>query len=757
MAPVNLYRFIPSAVLTLGFALSAALGYRTYRSIETSNYVRFGAAVDQLALNIETRIQVYVAILEGACATISRERPTRAEFSRYFELINVSEKYNGIEGVGFAQRTEPEDRHSLEKAMLQQRQTFKIWPETTGVGFPIVLLEPETERNLRAIGYDMYTDAERKEGMDRAWQTGQPAATGKVTLVQESGEDSGQKQAGFLIYLPVYDHTLAADHVEPRDDGAAAAPGAGAAGIDVTGAKRQQVQRRERPHGLIGFVYSAFRADDLFNGIIGNRAGEEIAVEVFDGTDTSAKNLLHRSRSLARPKRGELTEERRMDIAGRRWTVRFHSGKAYPTAAPQVAAVVGSGAIITLLLATLLWSLERKRREASEHAALLARSAEAARDSERLKQAILDAALDCVITIDENATILEFNPAAERTFGHRRADVLGRSLVELIVAPALREQRLKDVERHLKTGAGEILNRRFEMTAIRAGGAEFPAELALSRIEVGGRALYTAYLRDISDRKAAEAEIVLLNSQLEERVARRTAQLQEANTQLEAFSYSVSHDLRAPVRHIGGYAELLAAELKNESHGAPSSQRYLDAIGNAAKRMERLISGLLQLSKNSRAPLNFRPVSMNKLVRDVLRLLEPETRGREIKWEIGPLPDAVGDEVLLGEVWSNLISNALKYTGRRPVAEISITGEEHGAEFRYIIRDNGAGFDMRYAAKLFGVFQRLHREQDFEGTGIGLANVDRIVKRHGGRVEVEAAVDQGAKFTVILPRSPDMT
>jgi PAS domain S-box-containing protein len=255
--------------------------------------------------------------------------------------------------------------------------------------------------------------------------------------------------------------------------------------------------------------------------------------------------------------------------------------------------------------------------------------------------------------------------------------------------------------------------------------------------------------RDITEHKLAKKELERYKVHLEDLIEERTAELTAANKELERFSYSVSHDLRAPLRHISGYMELLQKRLENRTD--VKTRDYMDAISEASKKMGTLIDDLLNFSRLGRSEIQKKKVSINTLVRTAIGDILHETKGRDIIWEVDELPDVYGDQSMLSLMFTNLISNAVKYTSTRPCAEIKIGYKEDKDEIIFSVKDNGVGFDMKYADKLFGVFQRLHSQSEFEGIGIGLANVQRIILRHGGRVWAEGAVGQGAAFYFTLP------
>jgi len=255
-------------------------------------------------------------------------------------------------------------------------------------------------------------------------------------------------------------------------------------------------------------------------------------------------------------------------------------------------------------------------------------------------------------------------------------------------------------------------------------------------------------MSDVTERLAAQETIGRLNAELERRVAERTAQLEAVNKELEAFSYSVSHDLRAPLRAVDGYTRML-----REDYGTrldDEGRRICSVISDSARDMGRLIDDLLAFSRAGRAAMQRSAIDMAALARSAyFELTRPEDRER-IAFAIAPLPAAVGDPSLIRQVWRNLLSNAVKFSSEKDRAVITVSSEQQDDEIVYTVRDNGAGFDMRYAGKLFGVFQRLHSTREFEGTGVGLAIVQRIVVRHGGRVWAQGEPGKGAVFSFTL-------
>jgi light-regulated signal transduction histidine kinase (bacteriophytochrome) len=292
-----------------------------------------------------------------------------------------------------------------------------------------------------------------------------------------------------------------------------------------------------------------------------------------------------------------------------------------------------------------------------------------------------------------------------------------------------------------------------ETVRVRKDGRHVDVSVTVSPIlhEAGQILGASSVIRDITERKRAQAETLRWNAELEQRVAQRTAELELANKELEAFSYSVSHDLRAPLRAVNGFARIVLEDFAPQL--PEEAKHFLERVCHGGKRMGELIDDLLTFSRLSRQPLNCQAVDVTGLVREILAEMNLAAGGRPIETRVGELPACQADPVLLKQVWTNLLSNAVKYSRDRKPAIVEVGCERDHGRGAYFVKDNGVGFDMQYAGKLFGVFQRLHRAEDFEGTGVGLAIVQRIIHRHGGRVWAAAAPGRGATFYFTLNES----
>ncbi len=365
----------------------------------------------------------------------------------------------------------------------------------------------------------------------------------------------------------------------------------------------------------------------------------------------------------------------------------------------------------------------------------------------RFTEALLSAIPTPVFYKDREGRYLGCNRAFSEIMGVAPEEIKGKTVFELWPSEYAAVYHDKDLEL-MNNPARQV----YEFKVRDKDGLERPVIYVkdVFRDENDQVAGIVGAFLDITERKQAEEEIRQLNQELEQRVFDRTAQLEAANKELEAFAYSVSHDLRAPLRHIDGFLELLQERMAGTLD--ERSRHYMANIADSARRMGALIDDLLAFSRMGRYELSKIPVDLAGLVQEIIQEFAPEMQGRTIRWNIADLPTVTGDRAMLRLALVNLLSNALKFTRGRPQVDIEIGCQMGKKETTIFIRDNGVGFDMAYADKLFGVFQRLHRADEFEGTGIGLANVRRIITRHGGRVWAEGKVDQGATFYFALPK-----
>ncbi len=372
------------------------------------------------------------------------------------------------------------------------------------------------------------------------------------------------------------------------------------------------------------------------------------------------------------------------------------------------------------------------------------RSAEAVRESAERYRRLVEQSQEGVLIHDWG--IVEYaNPAFLCMAGAARMeDLVGMHVVKLYAKAS--QVRAQERLARLREAEGSLGFT--EMTLQRLDGGLVEVEVAANVFELHGRRMVQSQFRDISARKFTEREILNMNEELEQRVSERTSELSVANRELEAFSYTVAHDLRAPLRAIDGFSQLLKADLGGAL--TTDTQRDLDAISTSARRMADLINGLLDFSRVGRHELNRRRVNMQALAESVSAEMAED---HPVQVQIGRLPEVHGDSIMLRQVWANLIGNAVKFSAKKSAPRVTIECVVEAGEARFAVADNGDGIDMAYADKLFGVFQRMHSAEEFEGTGVGLAIVKRIVERHGGRVWVQSAPGAGARFFFTLPVS----
>lgn len=573
---------------------------------------------------------------------------------------------------------------------------------------PVVYLEPLHESNADVLGYDMLVDTASRQAMEEARDRGEPRMSGRLQLQRRGNPD------GIILYTPVYRAGGLRESVETRRD------------------------------SVRGWVFAPVPLGDLVAQAMAPLRGA-LYLRVFDVTGP-APELLYADADFeaSRPAPGRF-HTASPSFYGRTWRLDFVAREDAAAFASPLRISVAVGVLASLLLAGLVWALSRNRAQAQRLAESLGDSYR--RSESRFRSAMAYSPVGEAL-LDSQGRVVDANPAL--------AEIAGLPLERLVGA------RLEDAFADTRDGEGleERAHARdgvYRASRIlrRGDGGRRRVRLSSAPVpgEVGSDVEKLVQIDDVTDWYRAEERVRALNRTLEARVAARTRELERANRELEAFSYSVSHDLRAPLRSLEGFSRRLlerhAARLDDEGRD------YLARIRAAAGRMDALIDALLQMAHLSRATLERRPLDLSAIAAQVEADLRQGEPGRRVEVRIHDGLAASGDPALVANLLQNLLGNAWKFTGGRADARIEV-GRERRADGTdaFFVRDNGAGFAPEQAAKLFRPFQRLHAQEEFQGHGIGLASVRRIVERHGGEVWAEGRPGQGACFWFTLPDPP---
>lgn len=834
---------VPFLVLVFGLAATAVATHLVLENAGVKNRQSFQEQVHQLEKAMMARMEAYVGLLRSGAGLFAADPGlTLEQFRAFHERLKIDRNYAGVQGYGFTRRMlKAEVTGCVERQRAQGLTNFAVWPMEPDRDeyHSIVFLEPMDTRNRRALGYDMFSEKNRRAAMELARDTGDAAMTAKVRLVQE-GADADHP--GFLIYVPVYRGGAVPGTIE---------------------------ERREK---LSGFVYAPFRAGDLFDAMLSSQLGDGLRVAIWDGTEASLGSLLYQSKGYDAANTIERRVIRPAGAAQRKWTIGYAAARRFSDISAQLLIVPLLGTIASLLLGYVTWTEVQGRERLRSTAQALEREREALARSDELYRSILETAGDGVVLMDQEGRMLKVNAAIERIFGWKRPELEGKNFQMLV--PGWRRLMLEPAR--IEDSAVSAV----EVAGVRKGGDGAPLELSFGAADAGNQKLFTGFVRDITarkeaakrlreteerfalivrlaeeyaiyamgpegdvttwnpgaeriygyndievlgrdfsllfteeeraagvpqnllkearehsevveerwqarkdggrfwctgaiiclrseqgavrgyarisrdatDRKTAEENARMLNQELESRVQARTTALLESKEQMEAFTYTVAHDLRAPLRAMQGFSQAL-----RDDYGRlldSTALDYLERVMRSAQRMDALIQDLLSYAKMSRSDPTYRSVPVRDAIARALADHEHtiETAHALIKTEAPPLLVRAHSSTL-EQALSNLVGNALKFVkpGTRP--ELSIRAAERGDVVRIAVADRGIGIAPEHRSRIFGVFERLHTDGDYPGTGIGLAMVKKGIERMGGRVGVESSLGEGSEFWIELPKA----
>ncbi len=704
-------------LLVCSSVLTIIAWYVSRSNLAEKTTYRFDYAVSNIQTAIETRMSAYEQVLRNAVGYLNAaDSVNRSKWGNYVKTLQLQKYYPGIQGLGFTVRLFNNDLESFTKKIrVEGYPHFKVWPEEEREEYhSIVFLEPFTGRNLRAFGYDMYTEEKRRKAMQRAMETGEPSMSEMVILVQETGRNV---QKGCLLYLPVYFREKSLSTVE------------------------------ERKAALKGFVYSPFRINDLMTGILGSVA-PEIEFEIYDGNSTDTAYLFYASHGYNSQKAAaDFSVSRHINVSGIDWTLVFTTRpefvSSYEQNQPNLIAL--AGILVNLFLLFMLVKIN----SLSSRNRVLAERYKAEKDRYEIVSLSTN---DIIWEWNIKGDVVSFNKNFELVLGYQLPPAgLSYPVWTSYIHPDDKERVSGKMEAFIGSGQKFWSD---EYRLLKADGASI---YILDR----GRLVYDAAgspvkmvgsMINITERKKAEEAQQRFNEELERTVQERTLELQRSNEDLERFAHVASHDLKEPVRKMRTTFDLLKIRYQ---HMLGDGVVLLDRLSKSAARLNQMIESILSYSTVNYEPQHAERVDLNAIVQNVKDDLELVITEKEAQLIIEPLPMIEGSSVLLHQLFYNLLNNSLKFSNAAVKPEVTIqsqpvqAGEYEMLEIR--LADNGIGFFEEEADKIFGSFVRLHPKDRYEGTGLGLALCKRIVERHGGTIQATGTPGKGATFIMRFP------
>ena len=698
----------PLLVLVAALTLTLWSCYAAQENIQKEGKLLFDQSIQRIEETLRVRMQHHAQLLYGARGLVlASENVERKEWHDFVNSLNLEVRYPGIQGVGLSLHVQPSEHAAhIQKMRAEGFPDYAIHPEGARAEYyPVIYIEPFEGSNLRAFGYDIYTELTPRAALHYARDQNAPALSGKVVLVQETGADV---QPGFNLYLPVYRKGQPIDTLE---------------------------QRRT---ALLGFVYSPHRANDMMVGLFA-KIPPKIAFKIYDGQAITSGGMIYDDDvSTARTDTGPSSrfhKVRSIEVFGHWWTLSYLSRPSFEAEVASYGPVLIllGGTLMSLLLFGFIWSLSSTRERALRLASdMIVKRVQTLAEKQRLL-AILELTPDFIGISDMQGNLKFHNRAALRMVGlPEDADISQLTIADMHPAWAVRKVIDEGIpavlENEVWQGDNALLHR---------DGHEIPVSqvLMVHRDEKGDPIFLSTIMRDISE-----------SLRIQQAMREKTEELARSNAELEQFAYVASHDLQEPLRMVSSYTQLLAKRFPDKLD--KDANEFIAYAVDGATRMQRLIQDLLLYSRVGRgtvlAPCDLQ-VAYNLVLRNLKLVLE-ETQAQVTH---DSLPSVMGDSSQLTQLLQNLIGNAFKFRGEfQPTVHVSAVRD--GAMWRIGVRDNGIGIEPEFHERIFVIFQRLHTRERYAGTGIGLAICKKIVERHGGRIWVESQIGQGTTFFFTL-------
>jgi PAS domain S-box-containing protein len=684
-------KWIPYFAFLVGIMFTLLICYIIQKAAETKDKQQFDETVIAATYSIDSHMDIYIAILRSVTAFFDiGQVMTKSEFTNYVSSLKLISRYPGIQGIGFSEKILPADLNREVSRLRQYWPDFHIYPDSIRPEYTsIIYLEPQNPRNRAAIGYDMFSEPVRRMAMEAARDSGQPVASGKVTLVQELDQN---KQSGFLIYMPVFAGSNAKNTVE------------------------------ERQHSLLGYVYSPFRCGDLFGSIFSENPPKGLDFRVYDGESINQDHLLYSSDN-GQTNKSVYSGTQKIYVAGRIWTLVFYTNSAFELSLGHkyIPLIFLSGLGLSLVLFTLTLNLNLARIRAERISSDLESSRESLRLNEEKYRTLVDSANDLINIIDHDGNYLYVSPSYLPILGYYPQSLIGKSIFNLV-----NPEDKRSLQRHLaKLNTGKSDQTRYRL-----------------RHSDGHDIWVDTLRREITDPETSKKVYM--------GIARDITQQIELERHKDEFIGLASHELKTPVTSLKLYAQSLYKH--SISHPDPKTQDYVSKINYQIDRLIELIRNMLDVTKleANKIQLNFEVFDINRLISETISLVQTATSKHKlvIKGK-SPLP-VVADRERISQVLTNLLINAVKYS---PDADQIITSVQPGSKSVLIsVQDFGRGIPKSDHQMIFNRFYRVDTTDSnkLPGIGLGLYISNEIIKRHKSHIKVDSTPGQGSTFSFKL-------